>query len=129
MAVKFIDNTAIVQRQINANCTDAMAAVAEVLVESVQEKMLYGYSTPHGKDGHTEILETGELFDSIQAEPGKASQNTYVVSVGSDVSYASYPHDGTSKLEGRPYIRDGVMDGAEKVRETLESILPNGFLV
>lgn len=129
MAVKFVDNTAIVQRQLDANCSEAMAAVAEVLVESVQNKILYGYSTPHGKDGHTEILETGKLFDSIQAEPEKVSQNTYGVKVGSDVSYASYPHDGTSKLEGRPYIGDGVMDGAEKVRETLESILPNGFLV
>lgn len=119
MAVKFIDNTSIVLRRMDANCTQAMDAVANVLVEAVQDKMLFGYSTA--------ILKTGALFDSIEASPGKASQNTYGVNVGSNLSYASYVHDGTSKMGGRPFIRDGVMDAGDKIRETLSQIIPNGF--
>ena len=128
MAVKFIDNTTIVLRKIDANCSQAMQAVADVLVESVQEKMLYGYHTPHGNPPHTEIVDTGALFDSIEASPGKVSQNTYGVNVGTNLHYASYVHDGTKKFVGRPFIRDGVLEAGNKIRETLSEIIPNGFI-
>lgn len=127
MPVKFIDNSAIVFRRLDANCTRAMGAVAKVLVESVQEKMLYGYNTPHGNPPHTEIVDTGALFDSIEASPEKVSQNTYGVNVGTNKRYASYVHDGTSKLVGRPFVRDGVLDAGDEVRETLSEIVPDGF--
>ena len=128
MAVKFIDNTTIVLRKIDANCSQAMQAVADVLVESVQEKMLYGYHTPHGNPPHTEIVDTGALFDSIEASPGKISQNTYGVNVGTNLHYASYVHDGTKKLVGRPFIMDGVLEAGNKILETLSEIIPNGFI-
>lgn len=128
MAVKFIDNTAIVLRKMDANCSQAMQAVADVLVESVQGKMLYGYHTPHGNPPHTEIVDTGALFDSIEASPGKVSQNTYGVNVGTNLHYASYVHDGTYKLTGRPFIKDGVMEASDQVREVLSEIIPNGFI-
>lgn len=127
MAVKFIDNTAIVLRNMDSNCTAAMKDVAEVLVEAVQDKILHGYSTPHGNPPHTEIVETGALFDSITAKPHKESRNTYGAAVGSSLHYASYVHDGTSKLVGRPFIRDGVMDSTDRIREVLQNIIPNGF--
>ena len=127
MPVKFIDNSAIVFRRLDSNCIKAMEAVADVLVESVQEKMLYGYHTPHGNPPHTEIVDTGALFDSIEASPGKVSQNAYGVNVGTNKHYASYVHDGTIKLVGRPFIRDGVLDAGDKVRETLSEIVPEGF--
>ena len=127
MAVKYIDNTAVVMKRLDQNCNAAMQAVAKVLVEAVQYKILYGYSVPHGKDGHTEILESGTLFDSIEAEPEKVSQNTYGCTVGSGVQYASYVHDGTSKLGGRPFIRDAILDSGPAVTEVLTEIIPNGF--
>lgn len=128
MAVKFIDNTAIVLRKMDANCSQAMQAVADVLVEGVQGKILYGYHTPHGNPPHTEIVDTGALFDSIEASPDKVSQNTYGVNVGTDLHYASYVHDGTYKLTGRPFIKDGVMEASDQVREVLSEIIPNGFI-
>lgn len=127
MAVKFIDNTTIVLKKIDANATQAMEVIAEVLVEAVQEQMLYGYHTPHGNPPHTEIVDTGALFDSIEASPGKVSQNTYGVAVGTNKHYASYVHDGTSKLAGRPFIRDGVLGAGDRIRDVLAKIIPNGF--
>lgn len=127
MAVKFVDNSAIVLRRMDSNCTKAMQAVADVLVEAVQEKTLYGYNTPHGNPPHTEIVDTGALFDSIEASPGKVSQNTYVVNVGTNMHYASYVHDGTKKLTGRPFIKDGILEAGDQIRETLSAIIPNGF--
>lgn len=89
--------------------------------------MLYGYHTPHGKDGHTEIVDTGALFDSIEAETKKSSMNAYTTNVGSSLKYASYVHDGTSKLQGRPFISDGIMAASDKWKDTLAAILPEGI--
>lgn len=134
MAVKWtmVSNIPVVLQKLEANITAANERFVETLQESVQDKMLYGYHTPHGADGHTEIVETGALFDSITAEAQKQSQNLYGVSVGvpqgtKPASYAQYVHDGTYKLEGRPFITDGAMDSVEKLQEIYEEYLPAGF--
>lgn len=128
MAVKYIDNSAIILRRMDSNCMSAMERIAEAYVESVQYQMLYGYHTPHGKDGHTEILESGDLFDSIQAVSHKVSQNIYGVRVGSDLNYAGHVHDGTRKLVGRPYIKDGVFNASDTVKKIVAEELPNGIV-
>lgn len=37
---------------------------------------------------------------------GTSEKNTVVV--GSNVEYAEYVHDGTSRMEGRPFLREGI---------------------
>ena len=129
MSVKWrkVSHVDAVLKKLDANAESCMAPVGQAVVESVQNQMLYGYHTPHGPDHHTEIVDTGRLFDSIQYEVQPTSQNAYTVNVGSTVEYAAYVHDGTWKLEGRPYIRDGAYNSAEKQKEIYEKHLPNGF--
>lgn len=129
---KMVSNIPVVLQKLDANITAANENFVETLVESVQNKMMYGYHTPHGSDGHTEILDTGALFDSITAEAKKESQNLYGVSVGVaqgavPAKYVQYVHDGTYKLEGRPFIADGAMEAVEKLQETYAEYLPAGF--
>lgn len=116
-----VDNSAAVLRKM-ITATDAAARQLEKdLVEAVQEKMLYGYKDPHGEDGHTEIVDTGRLFDSIDAEVKRVSQNTVDISVGAtgDTPYAVFVHNGTRKLKGRPFIRDGVEGQREHIKDVL----------
>lgn len=129
MAVKWrkVSHIDAVLKQLSTNAEACMPLIGQAAVEGVQEQMLYGYHTPHGPDGHTEIVDTGTLFDSIQFDVQKASQNAYTVNVGTDVDYAQYVHDGTYKLEGRPFITDGIMNSAEKQEEIYNQLLPNGF--
>lgn len=127
MAVQFKSHVDVVLKQMHANASSAMESVGELLVESVQEQMLYGYDEPHGKDGHTEIVDTGALFDSIQAETRTVSQNAYAVDVGSDKKYMKYVHDGTSKLKGRPFIRDGITEALNDVEDVMQNHLRQGF--
>lgn len=127
MAYVLQDNSSVVLAQLDANAQSSMKAMETVLVEAVQAQMLYGYQTPHGPDGHTEIVDTGRLFDSIQAKAEKQSQNLYSASVGTDVGYAGYVHDGTSKLAGRPFITDGVMNARDDIQAVFTSELPNGL--
>lgn len=93
----------------------------------VKEKILYGYNEPHGNDGHTEIVDTGALYDSIRSESKRISQNAYSVDVGTDLPYAKYVHECTHKLRGRAFIRDAIRDGADELREIIGNDLQKGL--
>ena len=123
------NNVDVVLAQILSNAQAAMEECGQIGVEAVQEQMLYGYGTPHGPDGHTEIVDTGRLFDSITATVEKVSQNVVSVNVGTNVPYAGYVHDGTYKLEARPFIRDAMMnpETQEKIKAAIVQNLPNGL--
>lgn len=123
----FQDNSDIVLRKVGTNSRSAMEKAAEIMVESIQEKILYGYHDVHGNPPHTEIVDTGRLFDSIKAQVRRTSQNAYATEAGSDVPYAIYVHDGTRKLKGRPFITDGILAAQPELKEILSDELKQGF--
>ena len=51
---------------------------------------------------------------------GTAEQNTVVV--GSNVSYSEFVHNGTSKMAGRPFLREGIEKTRDKMQEQAEKI-------
>lgn len=115
MNVKIIDHSTTVLNRLADCIKEAQEDMKEDAIEWAQEQMLFGYSTPHGKDGHTEIYETGHLSDddSFTVEVKRDSQNTFTLSLGSVVDYAGYVHNGTYKLEGRPFITDALVKHQE----------------
>ena len=127
MAVTFKSNLDFVLKTAGKNTKAAADKAGDIAVESVQMKMLYGYHDVHGEPPHTEIVDTGRLFDSIEAEVKQASQNLVSVSVGTDVPYAKYVHDGTYKLKGRPFLQDGIQDAFEAIEKALRENWRNGF--
>ena len=125
--VRFVDNSDVILRRVASNSQAAMKAVSEMLVEAVEEKILYGYKDVHGNPPHTEIVDTGRLFDSIEADVSRDSQNAFTVSVGANTPYAVYVHEGTYKLKGRAFITDAVMGKKNEVQSILAGELPKGF--
>lgn len=121
MSAVLKDYSDIVLRRLRGNIGNAAEKIAEIGVEAVQEKMLWGYSDPHGDDGHTEIVDTGRLFDSIRGEVNRISNNLYQAVVSTDVPYAGYVHDGTYKLKGRPYLADGMKEATPKIEEAIKA--------
>lgn len=115
----FKDNTDIILKAIESATEEGADKMAKIGVDSVQYQMLYGYKDPHGKDGHTEIVETGKLFDSIKGEVKRVSQNAYTVTVGTDVKYAIYVHNGTYKLKARRFITDGIMRAQKDMEKAM----------
>ena len=115
----FKDNSNEILRNLRGAIDDAAEEIKETLVEAVQDKILYGYHDPHGKDGHTEIVDTGRLFDSIQADVSRVSQNLVETTVGAtgNTPYAIYVHQGTRKLKGRPFITDAINESRQRVRQ------------
>ena len=118
---RILDHTDIVLKQIASNAVSAMEAAGSAAVEACQEQMLYGYAKPP--------IDTGALFDSLQAKVEKVSQNTVVANVGSDLHYAGYVHNGTYKMAARPFVRDALVDGAaqDKIKAIIASKMAEGF--
>ena len=129
MAFIVTNNVDLIVAQIAENAKAAMEAAGVIGVEAVQNQMLYGYGIPHGPDGHTEIVDTGRLFDSITAETSRSSQNLVSVAVGTGVSYAGYVHNGTYKMTARPFIRDAIMnpDTQERMMSVITSQIGQGI--
>lgn len=125
--VRFVDNSDVILRRVASNSQAAMKTVSEMLVEAVEEKILYGYKDVHGNPPHTEIVDTGRLFDSIDANVSRDSQNAFTVSVGANTPYAVYVHEGTYKLKGRAFITDAVMGKKNEVQSILAGELPKGI--
>jgi hypothetical protein len=101
--------------------------VGDIARDAVQMKMLYGYHDVHGNPPHTEIVDTGRLFDSIEGQVKAVNANVYQTSVGTDVPYAEYVHEGTYKLKGRPFITDGIMESREEIQTAIREALRRGM--
>ncbi|MBU5485964.1 HK97 gp10 family phage protein [Clostridium sp. MSJ-11] len=39
------------------------------------------------------------------------------VEIGSNIDYASFVHEGTSKQKAQPFLKDAVMENIEEIRE------------
>ena len=125
--VVFQSNLVMVQRQALQNFASAAKELESESVEWVQEQMLYGYHTPHGADGHTEIYDTGALIDSLKGKVTRDSQNTFTVTVGTDKDYAEFVHNGTYKLGARPFISDGLQKNRNKIESIIAKHAKEGF--
>ena len=115
----FKDNTELILNALASATAEGAQKMADTAVESVQYQILYGYKDPHGEDGHTEIVDTGALFDSIKGDVKRQSQNLYTITVGTDRDYAVYVHNGTRHLKARRFITDGI----NRARGDMEDIL------
>ena len=60
-------------------------------------------------------VDTGRLQGSIQHEV-KGKEGI----VGTNVEYAPYVHEGTSRMPGRPFLRDAGERNKEKIRKLFE---------
>lgn len=113
-----VDNREKVMHGLYDQMGDAANEIKETVLDSVLWQMLHGYNEPHGEDGHTEIYDTGRLYESIEAKVDEvynsgfgmniSNNKSFRITVSTNTEYASYVHQGTSKLHGRPFITDGI---------------------
>lgn len=148
--IQLNDHSEAVLAQMDVNVERALTAMGIKAVGLIVKQMESGYTTPHknrpkgnkyirvfGKrlkndayvpsDGgtHTAIRETGDLMRDVGFEVGNSGAGT--VDVGNSLEYGVYIHEGTSKLESRPYIRDALINGAEKLQRAAAAYLKMGM--
>ncbi len=116
MAVKFTDNSpealALMQRNVRA----ALSAMGEEAVGATVKQMQNGYGKP--------IRQTGNLMGSI----AHAQSDDMTEDVGTNVEYAPFVHEGTRKMAGRPFLRDGIAGAQDRLQRVAEAYLKQGFV-
>ena len=116
--ITFTDHSADVLRMISDNVSRALTAMGTVAVGQIVRTMQRGYWRP--------IWLTGDLQRDVNFE---THETEHAVDVGNSLNYATYVHEGTSRMRGRPYITDALTSasGAEAIRTAAENALRQGF--
>lgn len=81
------------------------------------------FITAGGQNG--ESKETSENSKSGDKLAGSAPANSVIV--GSNVEYAEYVHDGTSRMEGRPFLREGIDRTKTEMEGLVKGILEGKY--
>ena len=132
--IQLNDHSEAVLEQMDANVERALTAMGIKAVGLIVRQMESGYTTPHKNrthgttsDGgtHTAIRETGDLMRDVSYEVGNSGAGT--VDVGNSLEYGVFIHEGTSRLESRPYIRDAMTNGAEELQRVASAYLKMGM--
>ena len=132
--IQLSDHAEAVLAQMDANVESALTAMGIKAVGLIVRQMESGYTTPHKNrthgttsDGgtHTAIRETGDLMRDVSYEVGNSGAGT--VDVGNSLEYGVFVHEGTSRLESRPYIRDALTNGAEELQRVASAYLKMGM--
>lgn len=66
---------------------------------------------------HTAIRDTGALMQDVQYEVDTADKSVLIYNT---LDYALYVHEGTSKLQGRPYLVDGIKKNKARIQEIFQ---------
>lgn len=122
------DRSAEVMRKLEGNVKDAMDQMGLKCRNLILFQLQQGFGKP--------IRITGDLQRSIDYEVdgnvltvGAKADFIGKTSGDKDMSYAIYVHEGTSKMAGRPYIRNALYSTTqmEKVLTAGAAALKKGF--
>lgn len=97
------DKTKKVLDQLERNMPKALDAIGAAAQKAIKDTMLSTYYRP--------VYRTGNLYRSIEHAPYDKKREQ----VGTNVKYAPYVHEGTSRMAGRPYIKDGIMQNSAEI--------------
>lgn len=116
--VVFKDYSRQVQSQINANVQRALNAIGHTVVEIAQDYILYKYYRP--------AYQSGDLLGSLQFVVDPIEKR---VIIGSNKEYAPWVHNGTSRMEARPFLKDAVLNNIPVYQEILAEHLGGNWSI
>jgi hypothetical protein len=116
MSIEFKDHSPAVKALLQANLLRALTAMGQIGVEITTDTMNTGYGKP--------IYLTGDLQRDVNFEVDAVAQ---AVKIGNSLPYAAFVHEGTSKMAGRPYLRDGVLSHKSELQDVAAEEIKKGF--
>ncbi len=102
----FIDHSKEIMARLNEQAYGYLVAMGTEAVKCINQQMESGYNKP--------IWQTGDLMRDVSYV---VHNETASVDVGNTLEYAPFVHDGTSKMAGRPYIRDAIVNNKERLKQ------------
>ena len=134
-SIRVQNNSQLVLEEFEKAVERALYAIGVKAVEGSVDAISGKYDTAPAVDtgrlrASISFITPTQKGDSGQPKPanaqagdeltGTAEQNTVVV--GSNVSYSEFVHNGTSKMAGRPFLREGIDKTKDKMQEQAEKI-------
>jgi phage gpG-like protein len=122
LSVDASDAQALIDDLINKgeDLGPALVDIGELLVDSVHDNFhAQGRPEPWAERVNPEgdwpiLMRTGNLYNSIHADIGDDT-----VTVGSDVDYADFLNEGTSKMVSRPFFLIQEPEDLDKIENIL----------
>lgn len=133
--IRVENNSQLVISELEKATERALYAIGVKAVEGSVDAISGKYDTAPAVDtgrlrASISFITPTQKGDSGQPKPanaqagdeltGTAEQNTVVV--GSNVSYSEFVHNGTSKMAGRPFLREGIDKTKDQMQEQAEKI-------
>lgn len=115
--IRFTDNSASVLSIVSGNVRAALTAMGTKGVSLTVDQMQSGYGRP--------IRQTGNLMRDVAYEVERSGKNT--VDIGNSLEYGPFVHEGTSRMAGRPYLRDALQDGSDDLEQVCAAYLRQGI--
>lgn len=134
-SIRVQNNSQLVLEEFEKAVERALYAIGVKAVEGSVDAISGKYDTAPAVDtgrlrASISFITPTQKGDSGQPKPantqagdeltGTAEQNTVVV--GSNVSYSEFVHNGTSKMAGRPFLREGIDKTKDQMQEQAEKI-------
>lgn len=134
-SIRVQNNSQLVLEEFEKAVERALYAIGVKAVEGSVDAISGKYDTAPAVDtgrlrASISFITPTDKGDSGQPKPanaqagdelsGTAEKNSVVV--GSNVSYASFVHSGTSRMEGRPFLREGIDKTKNQMQEQAEKI-------
>lgn len=135
------DNSKEIREALKKATSQCLYAMGTKAVEGAVTSISGGYTSSN------QAVDTGRLRASISfvtangqfGDSGETSANSQAgdelsgkapkdsVIVGSNVNYASYVHTGTSRMNGRPFLREGIDQTKLEMQELVKGILEGKY--
>ena len=135
-SIRVQNNSQLVLEEFEKAVERALYAIGVKAVEGSVDAISGKYDTAPAVDtgrlraSMSFVTANGEKGDSGAMSPpnaqagdrlsGKAPKNSVIA--GSNVEYAEPVHNGTSKMAGRPFLREGIDKTKDQMREQAEKI-------
>lgn len=94
--------------------------IKDKAVDTGRLRASLSFITPETMSGRPKGVPVPEEAEAGDVLVGKAQKNSVIF--GSNVNYATYIHNGTQRMEGRPFLRIGIDKTKTKIKNGIEKI-------
>lgn len=116
-----------INKRLMPKMIDAVEQSGEIIASTARDNCTPGkspYDSMAFKSKHPfesgAPFKTGAMRDSIQSNVAETGRDSVGAVIWTDVEYASYVHEGTSKMQARPFITDAAKEREPEVKVIMQ---------
>ena len=113
MTYSIVDNSDLVAQATTAAIARTLTIVGDFVAGEAADEL----------ENDPRRVDTGRLKNSITFQPNESEKAVYV---GTNVEYAIYVHEGTSRMDPNRFLKNAVERNIDQIKTDVENELKNG---